>query len=136
MDHTLHTPVEAKRRVLTTESKSAAAKAQDDKLEKERRENEADAKRQAKTLHDAGWPWPLIKAIVDQPYSYLVVLLGGVEIICEGAKRVTKGDVEWVQLEGAKYSVASGEGDYPHVFGDRGLLVRLNDILICADGPS
>jgi len=76
-------------------------------------------------------PHPLAKAIEDPAFNYLVVLRNGTAIECEG---ITEGRRGWVCL----LSPHKPDKDRGLLWGccfERGLEVRVSDIMACADAP-
>lgn len=81
-------------------------------------------------------PHPLAKAVRDNPFCYLVVLRDGTAIECEGVKRSRRG---WLFLQNPrKPDFRANLGDSGGIWDcslDRGLEVRISDIMACADAP-
>ncbi len=75
------------------------------------------------------WPDNLCKALVDQPFEYMLVLRNGSMIRFDGASKSREG---WVLLSNPRNQ------DDSKPWGcllDRGLEVRVADIMAVADAP-
>lgn len=81
-----------------------------------------------------GWPPALAKATVD-PFFYAVGLRGGAIIHFESAELIDDDHTEWVSLRGCPENLRL-ELDHGHdMTFERGLEVRVADILWAADAP-
>jgi hypothetical protein len=81
-----------------------------------------------------GWPRALAKATVD-PFFYAVGLRGGAIIHFESAELIDDEHTEWVSLRGCPENMRL-ELDHGHEMTfERGLEVRVADILWAADAP-
>ena len=94
-----------------------------------------------KRLAGDGWPAPLIKALHDQPFNYALQLRTGAVFHFAGAEEHGE---DWVMLKGVEVEYPApvppkerGSTLQPkHIpTFDRGVAVRLSDIVWVADAP-
>ena len=84
-----------------------------------------------KTLARHGWPWPLVKATVDE-FDYAVKLRSGARIYFTHAA-ANLACIQWVTLLGLDCQKSDA---MPSTFiPERGLVVRVADIEWCVDAP-
>lgn len=85
-------------------------------------------------LIQAGWPWPLVKAIND-PFTYAIGLRDTSVIKFEQAS-YDKRNLEWVTILPDNLTIVRMPVEPQRWFCfDRGLAIRVSDILWAADAP-